>query len=148
MISKAAPQDVVTNVLSNVSQTQYFSTLDAAFVYIREYIEDNLGENISVCVKETTLCINSKEKKLYEVSFGVAQQYVLPQVPYVPDITPQAPQGDKWWQNPIVYCGPTPKITLNEGATGSDNYIDTAQQTKVGCIIQSYGAAPQKMMKI
>ena len=143
---------MITNTSNNYTITTsttapkaaYFSTLDSAFVYIREYIEDNIGENISVCVKETTLCINGKEKDLYEVSFNAAQQYVLPQAPYipyapqVPDIAPQAPQGDEWWKSPYVYCGPVPQVTLNESAAGN-----TAQQTKVGCITQSYGAAPQ-----
>ena len=116
----------------------YFSTLDAAFVYIREYIEDNIGENVSVCVKETTLCINGKEKDLYEVNFSAAQQYITvphsaPQTPYIPYV-PQAPQGDEWWKSPFVYCGPTPQVKLTGGAVGSD----AAQQTKAGCIAQSY----------
>ena len=130
-------------------QAAYFSTLDAAFVYIREYIEDNIGENISVCVKETTLCINGKEQDLYEVSFGTAQQYVLPQAPYipyapqVPDIAPQAPQ-DEWWKSPYVYCGPTPPTTLGSvGQVESVPCINAAQQTKAGCIAQSYETAPQ-----
>lgn len=115
-------------------QAAYFSTLDAAFVYIREYIEDNIGENISVCVKETTLCINGKEQDLYEVSFGAAQQYITvpysaPQAPYIPDINPQK---DEWWKSPYVYCGPTPQVTL-----------DNKTQTKAGCIMQSYDNAPQ-----
>ena len=120
-------------------QAAYFSTLDAAFVYIREYIEDNIGENISVCVKETTLCINGKEQDLYEVSFGAVQQSITvpytpytPQAPQVPDITPYNPH-DRWWESPFIYCGPTPQATLNESAAGN-----TAQQTKVGCITQSY----------
>ena len=141
MISNVTTQSFITSASSNTPKAAYFSTLDAAFVYIREYIEDNIGENISVCVKETTLCINGKEKDLYEVSFGAAQQYVLPQAPYTPYV-PQAPQGDEWWRSPAIYCyGSVPKVTLNEGAVGSDS----AQQTKVGCIVQSYeaGAAPQ-----
>ena len=128
---------------TKVPQAAYFSTLDAAFVYIREYIEDNLGENVSVCVKETTLCINGKEHGLYEVSFGAAPQSITipympytPQNPYIPDINPQR---DEWWKSSFVYCGPTPKVTLNEGATGSD----TAQQIKAGCIMQSYEPAAQ-----
>lgn len=117
-------------------QAAYFSTLDAAFVYIREYIEDNIGENVSVCVKETTLCINGKEQDLYEVSFGTAQQYITvpysaPQTPYIPYV-PQAPQGDEWWKSPYVYCGPAPQVTL-----------DNKTQTKAGCIMQSYDNAPQ-----
>lgn len=144
MISNTSNNYTITTSMK-APQAAYFSTLDAAFVYIREYIEDNIGENISVCVKETTLCINGKEKDLYEVSFGAAQQYITvpyyaPQTspnPYIPNI---APQEDEWWKSPFVYCGPTPKVTLNEGAVGSD----TAQQTKIGCITQSYGvgAAP------
>ena len=139
MISNTATQSFTTSVSSNAPQAQaaYFSTLDAAFVYIREYIEDNIGENISVCVKETTLCINGKEQDLYEVSFGAAQQYITvpyipptPQNPYIPDTTPLK---DEWWKSPFVYCGPTPQVTLNESAAGN-----TAQQTKVGCIAQSY----------
>ena len=88
MVSNVATQSYTTSASSNAPQA-YFSTLDAAFVYIREYIEDNIGENISVCVKETTLCINGKEQELYEVSFGAAQQYVT--IPYTP-YTPYAPQ--------------------------------------------------------
>ena len=127
---------------TKVPQAAYFSTLDAAFVYIREYIEDNIGENISVCVKETTLCINGKEQDLYEVSFGAVPQSITvpyvpytPQNPYIPNVTPQ----DEWWKSPFVYCGPTPKVTLNEGVTGSDS----TQQTKIGCITQSYEAVSQ-----
>ena len=147
MISNVATQSFITSASSNVPKAAYFSTLDSAFVYIREYIEDNLGENVSVCVKETTLCINGKEKDLYEVSFGAAQQYItIPYTPltspnpYIPDTTPLK---DDWWKSPYVYCGPVPQVTLNEGAAGSDYYIDT----KAGCIMQSYGAkagaAPQ-----
>lgn len=145
MISNVATQSFTTSASSTSSNVPkaYFSTLDAAFVYIREYIEDNIGENISVCVKETTLCINGKEQDLYEVSFGTAQQYIT--VPYyapqAPNITPYDPH-DEWWRTPtIYYYGSVPKVTLNEGAVGSDS----AQQTKAGCIMQSYeaGAAPQ-----
>ena len=143
MISNTSNSYTITTS-TKAPQAAYFSTLDAAFVYIREYIEDNIGENISVCVKETTLCINGKEKDLYEVSFGTAQQYITvpysaPQVPYVPDITPYNPH-DEWWRTPTIYCyGSVPKVTLNEGAVGSDS----AQQTKVGCITQSYETVPQ-----
>ena len=135
---------ITTSTTASQAPKAYFSTLDAAFVYIREYIEDNIGENISVCVKETTLCINGKEQDLYEVSFNTAPQSItIPYTPYTPYV-PQIPYDphDEWWRTPTIYCyGSVPKVTLNEGAVGSDS----AQQTKVGCIVQSYeaGAAPQ-----
>ena len=145
MISNVATQSFTTSASSSVpraAQAAYFSTLDAAFVYIREYIEDNIGENISVCVKETTLCINGKEKDLYEVSFGAQQYITVPYTPltspnpYIPDINPQK---DEWWKSPYVYCGPTPPTTLGSvGQVESVPCINAAQQTKVGCIAQSY----------
>ena len=146
MISNVATQSFTTSASSSAPKA-YFSTLDAAFVYIREYIEDNIGENISVCVEETTLCINGKEKNLYKVSFGAAQQYITipyapqaPQNPYIPDTTPQR---DDWWKSPFVYCGPVPPTTLGSvGQVESVPCINVEQQTKLGCIAQSY-EAPQ-----
>ena len=122
MISNITSQNFTINVPQ--AQTQYFSTLDAAFVYIRKYLEDRLGENIGVCIKETKLVINGKEKELYEIKFYEVSLNTVPQTPwittpYIPDIAPQAPQGDEWWKTPIVYCGSVPQVTLNEGAAGN-----------------------------
>ena len=110
---------------STAPQAHYFSTLDAAFVYVREYLEEHLGQKTEVSIELVTLDINGKEKQYYKAFCGYATQQIVnipaPQTPYNPWTAPQWPQEDKWWTSPIIYCGPTPKVTLNEGAVGSDS---------------------------
>ena len=102
--------ETVSSCASDSSEN-YFSTIDSAFVCIREYLENHLGEKSEIGLELVTLKINGGMRQYYKVTCGGATSPNIINVPYyvpapqAPITTPLAPQEDKWWQTPIVYCG-------------------------------------------
>ena len=93
----------------------YFSTIDSAFVYIREYLENHLGEKSEIGLELVTLKINGGVRQYYKVTCCNATSPNIINVPYyvpTPQVpqNPFAPQEDKWWTTPIVYCKTTQKV--------------------------------------
>ena len=118
-----------TSNATTAPQGIYYSTLEDAFDHIKEYLENHIGEKSEIDLALVTLDIDGERQKYYRVNCGHASQSIK-EVVTIPYTQPWkiTPTDDGWWKYPTVYC---------------NNSGQAPQGTKVGCIMQSYGSAPQ-----
>ena len=146
-ITTNSSKNYTVNASSIVQNARYYDTLSGALGYVKKYLEEHLGQKTEVCVELVTIVFNGNDREMYKVSCAASYNTVTvpytPQIPSNPNpwITP-VPQ-EEWWKTPYVWCGETPKVEYGTTYAGNSVACPAGQDTKVGCIMQSYSDAQQ-----